>query len=347
MLLKLHREQSVKLKISIVFIWIIALSILAYAMYDMYLMFVDRYEYPAFSFMDVSYRHYLFMAFGVLVAVGLLFRSRVARWFFLVFAYIPFFSLIYYLFSYGTTEDITIYGWFLGIGVCLLIIYFLSHKDIQKVYGVKHLKWEIIIYALVTVLFYLWFTYYLNSITSDVENDTMDESNVSVIKGEKMIDVQQEKELLISKLEKTENPKLKAIIDALIENEHPFEHFLIVDWKSFDEDIIDGCESILKTGTLKAEMLENDSYHEYDVFIHYQGKRTIIDYGDEVYRWTTINTLNKVLKERYELKILRSSYDSDTSILLPLSHDDWDALENILGKNLVQKYFEFNMEILF
>jgi hypothetical protein len=145
----------------------------------------------------------------------------------------------------------------------------------------------------------------------------------------------------------TDSLKLKAIIHALMEDENPFEHFLVVDWRGYDEDIINDCEKILKTGSLKAEIVENNTGSEYDVYIYYRGEKRRVEYGKEIYRWTTINALNRVLKEEYQLRILTSSYDSDTSVLLPLSHKSWQELERLLGKELMAKYFEFNTEILF
>ena len=119
MLLKLKKEQSLKLKISIVFIWLIALMILLNAIYDSYLMYVGEYEYPAFSLMS-PYSHYIFMGFGVLVAIGLLVRSKVARGIILFFSYLPLFGALFYLLVYGTMGDVSIYMFILGMGFYIL-----------------------------------------------------------------------------------------------------------------------------------------------------------------------------------------------------------------------------------
>jgi glucan phosphoethanolaminetransferase (alkaline phosphatase superfamily) len=181
MLLKLKREQSLKLKISIVFIWIIALTILLNALYDAYLMCIGEYEYPAFNFVSSFYSHYLFMGFGVLVAIGLLFHSKVARWVILLLAYIPLFGAIYYLLIYGTTKGTPIYLFVLSIGFNLLTIYLFSHEDIRKVFRIKYLKWEIIVFFLLTILLYVLFTYSMKSMTDDeIEHKIVLESNSSV-----------------------------------------------------------------------------------------------------------------------------------------------------------------------
>lgn len=180
MLLKLNKEQSVKLKISIVFIWIIALSILLNAVYDIYLMYIDEYAYPAFSFVSSFYSHYLFMGFGVLVAIGLLFRSRVARWIILFFSYLFLFGVIYYLVIYGTMRDTSIYLFLLSIGFDLLTIYLLSHEAMRKLFRIKSLKWEIVVYFFLTIVLYTWFAYYIKSMTNEIvlESNTLIEKRL-------------------------------------------------------------------------------------------------------------------------------------------------------------------------
>lgn len=168
MLLKLKKEQSLKLKISIVFIWLVALMILFNAIYDSYLMYIGEYEYPAFSFLP-SYMHYIFMAFGVLIAIGLLVKSKVARYLILLSAYLPLFGALYYLLVYGTTGDVPMYMFIFGMSFYILNIYLLSHDDILKIYKIKHLKWEIASYFLVSMIFYLLFTFYMKSMLDNVD----------------------------------------------------------------------------------------------------------------------------------------------------------------------------------
>lgn len=184
MLLKLKKEQSVKLKISIVFIWLIALMILLNAIYDSYLMYVGEYEYPAFSLIS-PYMNYVFMGFGVLIAIGLLVRSKVARYLILLSAYLPLFGALYYLLVYGTMGDVPIYMFILGMGFYLLNIYLLSHEDIIKIFKIKHIKWEIVSYFLLSVIFYIFFTLYIKSMTAEFENETDFEFNTSIERGNK------------------------------------------------------------------------------------------------------------------------------------------------------------------
>lgn len=101
MFLKIKKEQSLKLKISIVFIWLFALMILLNAIYDSYLMYVEEYEYPVFTLMS-PYMHYAFMGFSVLIAIGLLLKSKVARYILVFFAYLPIIGAIYYFYYFGS-----------------------------------------------------------------------------------------------------------------------------------------------------------------------------------------------------------------------------------------------------
>ena len=168
MLLKLKKGQSVKLKISIVFIWLVALMILLNVIYDSYLMYVDEYEYPAFSLMS-PYMNYVFMGFGVLLAIGLLLKSKVARYILLLFAYFQIVGIIYCFLMYGRRGDIPLYILFAGMGFYVLYIYLLSHNEILKVFKIKHLKWEIVSYFILSMVLYLLFIWYINSMIDNVE----------------------------------------------------------------------------------------------------------------------------------------------------------------------------------
>lgn len=180
MLVKLKKEQSVKLKISIVFIWIMALGILANAIYDSYLMYIDEYEYSAFSFLPY-YMHYVFMSFGVLIAIGLLVKSKVARWMILFFSYLPLVAVISNLLVYSSIGEFSIYMLVLAMGFYLLNIYLLSHEDIRREFKIKHLKWEIVSYFIFSVVLYLLFMWYMHSMTSEFDNEVVFESNSSVV----------------------------------------------------------------------------------------------------------------------------------------------------------------------
>ena len=174
MLLTLKKEQSVKLKISIVFIWFIAMMIIVNALYDGYLMYVGEYQHSEFGLVSP----YVFMAFGVLVAVGLLFGSKVARGLILLLSYVPLVGTLYYLLVNDTAKNVPSYMFILGIGFYVLTIYLLSHEDILKVFKVKSLKTEILFYVLLSVIFYMLFTWYMKSMTEDIDLELTLKDNI-------------------------------------------------------------------------------------------------------------------------------------------------------------------------
>jgi len=145
-LLKLKKEQSIKLKITIVLIWIAVISMLLSVIYDIYLVYIDEYELDTFASYPVYmvYMAYIFYIGNILI--GLLFKSKIARGFVLLFSYVPLFIKIMSLLIYGAARgEITdIY--------LLLTIYLLSHDEILKIYKVKYLKKEIIVYFVLSVL---------------------------------------------------------------------------------------------------------------------------------------------------------------------------------------------------
>ena len=165
MLLTLKKEQSIKLKISIVFIWFIAMMIIVNALYDSYLMYVGEYQHSEFGLVSP----YVFMAFGVLVAIGLLCGSKVARGLILLLSYVPLVGTLYYLLVNDTIKNVPSYMFILGIWFYVLTIYLLSHEDILKVFKVKRLKTEILFYLLLSVIFYMLFTWYMKSMTEDID----------------------------------------------------------------------------------------------------------------------------------------------------------------------------------
>jgi len=60
------------------------------------------------------------------------------------------------------------------------LIYLLSHEDIIKIFKIKHLKWEIVSYLLLSVIFYIFFTLYIKNMTEEFNNDAVFESNISI-----------------------------------------------------------------------------------------------------------------------------------------------------------------------
>jgi hypothetical protein len=116
---------------------------------------------------------------------------------------------------------------------------------------------------------------------------------------------------------------------------------LWVDHRDSDEDIINGVESILKTGCLKGETVnETNDKIGFEVLIHYKGEKHKIEYkGEGSDRDTTIIFLNEILKPDYEIRICKHSLGNDTLTFLPLPKIQWEELEKEFGQNMVDLFF--------
>lgn len=108
-----------------------------------------------------------------------------------------------------------------------------------------------------------------------------------------------------------------------------------VDWREEDDVIVEYCEKCLNTGTLHAEM-------------GYSGDELLltINYKDQAFtekvidRDPTLIFLNRILQPDYEIRFCKGSDGSDTLAFLPLSKAEWAELENIHGKEKLERLFE-------
>jgi hypothetical protein len=108
-----------------------------------------------------------------------------------------------------------------------------------------------------------------------------------------------------------------------------YDIIMVVDWREFDEDIIEYCENALETTHLSVETIDVDNKRGFDTFIEYNGKKVSVPYqGEGADRDTTIITLNEVIKPAYEIRLCKRSIGNDTLEFLPLPKENWDALEN-------------------
>ncbi len=142
----------------------------------------------------------------------------------------------------------------------------------------------------------------------------------------------------------------KYIIEELEEDDLIYPYYMVIDWKEYDKDIIELCEDLLKTNKLKAEEVDvplDKSPLGVELYIHYKGKKTKVEFEETPYRSTTINTLNKVISDKYEIRFVLESDGSDTLYFLPLSKEEWKILEENIGKEKLSEYFEYTEEILF
>jgi hypothetical protein len=110
-----------------------------------------------------------------------------------------------------------------------------------------------------------------------------------------------------------------AAFDALISNE---DSCIIVDWGAFDEDIVRDCESVLGTGRLSAEWIDDH------LFVIFGSKRLRVPLTESVAdRHITLLTLNEALSPEFEVRMLYASVGNDSGTFVPLRSDAWAALE--------------------
>ncbi len=109
-----------------------------------------------------------------------------------------------------------------------------------------------------------------------------------------------------------------------------------VDWREYDDAIVDFIEECLETGSLAAK-IEDRPNEELELFVSYQGKihqRIIVDLDD------TIIWLNELLQPTYEIRFCKVSKGSDTLAFVPLTNEQWQALQGRYGEELISKHFE-------
>ena len=70
-----------------------------------------------------------------------------------------------------------------------------------------------------------------------------------------------------------------------------------IDWREYDEDIINYIEGVIQSGELSGKSKDVDNEMGFDIFIEWKGKEYKISYPNKEGsdRDTTIKTLNKII----------------------------------------------------
>lgn len=134
-----------------------------------------------------------------------------------------------------------------------------------------------------------------------------------------------------------ESPTEEAI-NALLDDDSTV---FWIDWRQEDETIADSCELVLRTGHLSGELVEVDSVEGYEVYLRYRDRRVRVPLsysGDD--RHITLCALNSVLAPEYEVRFCIDSNGSDMAAFLPLSCEQWEALELRYGSVLGQRFYK-------
>lgn len=114
-----------------------------------------------------------------------------------------------------------------------------------------------------------------------------------------------------------------------------------IDWREYDEDIINYVEKVIQSGKLIGKNEDTDNKMGFNIIIEWKGKEYKISYPNEEGsdRDTTIKTLNKIIQPEYEIRLFMESLGSDTLAFVPLSKEEWEELEKDFGEEKVNYYF--------
>lgn len=114
-----------------------------------------------------------------------------------------------------------------------------------------------------------------------------------------------------------------------------------IDWREYDEDIINYIENVIQSGKLIGKNEDADNKMGVNIIIEWKGKEYKISYPNEEGsdRDTTIKTLNKVIQPEHEIRLFMESLGSDTLAFVPLSKEEWEELEKDFGVEKVNYYF--------
>ena len=80
------------------------------------------------------------------------------------------------------------------------------------------------------------------------------------------------------------------------------KNFVWIDWREYDEDIINYIEEVIQSGELSGKSKNADNEMGFDIFIKWKGKEYKISYPNKEGsdRDTTIKILNKIIQSEYK-----------------------------------------------
>ncbi|MGY0395529.1 hypothetical protein [Fusobacterium sp. SYSU M8A802] len=114
-----------------------------------------------------------------------------------------------------------------------------------------------------------------------------------------------------------------------------------IDWREYDEDIINYIENVIHSGKLIGKNENADNKMGFNIIIDWNGKEYKISYPNEEDsdRDTTIKTLNKIIQPEYEIRLFMESLGNDTLAFVPLAKEEWKELIKDFGEEKVNYYF--------
>ena len=124
----------------------------------------------------------------------------------------------------------------------------------------------------------------------------------------------------------------RAAVEALLEDEATIFR---VDWHEDDSDIVEYCEGVLQTGSLKAAWEEGG-----ELYITHAGNHVRVPLmNSDQDRHITLCALNRALSPDYEVRFCVDTNGSDTLGFLPLPASEWADLENQYGAAVSRHFY--------
>lgn len=114
-----------------------------------------------------------------------------------------------------------------------------------------------------------------------------------------------------------------------------------IDWREYDEDIINYIEGVIQSGELSGKSKDADNEMGFDIFIEWKGNEYKISYPNKEGsdRDTTIKTLNKIIQPEYEIRLFMESLGNDTLAFVSLLKSECEELEKEFGEEKINYYF--------
>jgi hypothetical protein len=114
-----------------------------------------------------------------------------------------------------------------------------------------------------------------------------------------------------------------------------------VDWREEDDAIVRYCESVLQTGNLAAEVVNDETGEGSALSIRYDAKNIKVPLSDSPDdRHIAICALNDALSPDYEVRFCIDSNGSDTLAFVPLPQTTWRELEEEHGQKLNKHFYQ-------
>jgi len=108
-----------------------------------------------------------------------------------------------------------------------------------------------------------------------------------------------------------------------------------VDWRCFESEIVDACETVLESGRLACEEGEDE-----DLTITFGERRMPVPLTKSLHdRHLTLMALNRVLTPDERVRLVAASDGSDTLAFAVLPRDEWVRLADRFGAEKVDTAF--------